>query len=80
MLTLTKVVAGLGTAGGNTYKDIYKAAKGCMTDRSMTVRSAAAKVRLEIDLEIFVSLFSLCLTTDQYCMFLIIFFSACTSS
>ncbi len=44
MLTLTKVVAGIGSAGSNCYKDIYKAAKPCMTDRAMTVRSAAAKV------------------------------------
>ena len=44
MLTLTKVVAGIGSAGSNCYKDIYKAAKPCMTDRAMTVRCAAAKV------------------------------------
>ncbi len=44
MLTLQKVVAGLGSAGSNCYKDIYKAARNCMTDRAMTVRSAAAKV------------------------------------
>ncbi len=44
MLTLQKVVAGLGSAGSNCYKDVYKACKNCMTDRSMTVRSAAAKV------------------------------------
>ena len=46
MLTLTKVVAGIGSAGSNCYKDIYKAAKPCMTDRAMTVRSAVAKVRI----------------------------------
>ena len=44
MLTLQKVVGGLGSAGGTTYKDIYKASRQCMTDRSMMVRSAAAKV------------------------------------
>lgn len=44
MLTLQKVVIGLGSAGGTTYKDIYKACRQCMTDRSMMVRSAAAKV------------------------------------
>lgn len=44
MLTLQKVVAGIGSVGSNCYKDIYKAARGCMTDRSMNVRVAAAKV------------------------------------
>ena len=48
MLTLQKVVAGLGSAGSNCYKDIYKASKGCMTDRAMTVRSAAAKCMMEL--------------------------------
>ena len=45
MMTLQKVVIGLGSAGGNVHKDILKASKTCMTDRSMTVRCAAAKVR-----------------------------------
>ena len=45
MLTLAKVVAGIGAAGSNCYKDIYRAARNCMTDRSLNVRSAAAKVR-----------------------------------
>ena len=44
MLTLEKVIGGLGSAGGAIYKDIYKAAKQCMTDRAMSVRYAAAKV------------------------------------
>jgi len=44
MLTLQKVVAGLGSAGASCYKDIYKAARGCLTDRVMTVRCASAKV------------------------------------
>lgn len=44
MLTLEKVVLGLGSAGASCYKDIYKAASKCMTDRSMTVRFPAAKV------------------------------------
>ena len=43
-MTLQKVVAGLGSAGANCYKDIYKATRTCLTDRAMTVRSAAAKV------------------------------------
>ena len=44
MLTLQKVIVGLGSAGSNCYKDVYKAARGCLTDRSMTVRCAAALV------------------------------------
>jgi len=44
MLTLQKVIVGLGSAGFNCYKDVYKAARGCLTDRSMTVRCAAALV------------------------------------
>ena len=44
MITMQKVIAGLGSAGSNCYKDVYKAARNCMTDRAMTVRSAAAKV------------------------------------
>jgi hypothetical protein len=44
MLTLQKVVAGIGSAGSNCYKDIFKAARGCLTDRAMVVRSSAALV------------------------------------
>lgn len=44
MSTLEKVIKGLGSAGNSTYKDVYKATKQCMTDRSMVVRYAAAKV------------------------------------
>lgn len=44
MSTLEKVIKGLGSAGNSTYKDVYKATKQCMTDRSMVVRFAAAKV------------------------------------
>ncbi|KAJ8308627.1 hypothetical protein KUTeg_013501 [Tegillarca granosa] len=43
MMTLAKGVQGLGSAGSNTFKDIYKASKQSMTDRSMAVRVAAAK-------------------------------------
>ena len=46
MVTLRKVIAGLGSAGSNCYRDVYKAARNCMTDRAMTVRSAAARVFL----------------------------------
>lgn len=44
MQTLEKLVSGLGSAGSNTHKDIYKACRQAMTDRSMAVRQAAAKV------------------------------------
>ncbi|XP_074651872.1 HEAT repeat-containing protein 5B-like [Tubulanus polymorphus] len=48
MLTLQKVLLGLGSAGSACHKDIYKAAKNCMNDRSMTVRCAAAKCLSEL--------------------------------
>ncbi|CAH1791410.1 unnamed protein product [Owenia fusiformis] len=51
MLTLEKVVCGLGSAGSSCYKDIYKAARNCLTDRSMNVRCAAAKVMHQLVIE-----------------------------
>ncbi|XP_061173824.1 HEAT repeat-containing protein 5B-like isoform X2 [Saccostrea echinata] len=48
MSTLEKVIKGLGSAGNSTYKDVYKATKQCMTDRSMVVRFAAAKCMLQL--------------------------------
>ncbi|XP_013379521.1 HEAT repeat-containing protein 5B-like isoform X2 [Lingula anatina] len=48
MVTLQKVVQGLGSAACGVHKDIYKATKSCMTDRSMTVRCAAAKCLEEL--------------------------------
>ncbi|KAL3874425.1 hypothetical protein ACJMK2_037438 [Sinanodonta woodiana] len=42
LLTLGKLVMGLGSAGNNIYKDVYKAAKQAMLDRAMSVRDAAA--------------------------------------
>ena len=44
MMTLEKIVKGLGSAGQNSYKDVYKACKAAMTDRAMAVRTGAAKV------------------------------------
>lgn len=44
MCTLEKVCAGMGSAVSNVHKDIYKAARHCLTDRVMAVRCAAAKV------------------------------------
>lgn len=48
MQTLEKLVSGLGSAGSNTHKDIYKACRQAMTDRSMAVRQAAAKCMDEL--------------------------------
>ncbi|XP_067680006.1 HEAT repeat-containing protein 5B-like isoform X1 [Haliotis asinina] len=48
MMTLEKVVAGLGSAGGSCHKDIYKAARQAMTDRAMSVRGAAAKCMYQL--------------------------------
>ncbi|ESO02529.1 hypothetical protein HELRODRAFT_155831 [Helobdella robusta] len=48
MITLRKVVIGLGSAGSNCYKDIYKAAKNCLTERSLPVRSAAAACLIQM--------------------------------
>lgn len=42
MNTLEKVCCGMGTAISNVHKEIYKAARQCLTDRSMPVRCAAA--------------------------------------
>lgn len=43
--TLGKMATGLESAGSAAHRDIYKVCKSAMTDRSMAVRSAAAKVR-----------------------------------
>ncbi|GFO34553.1 heat repeat-containing protein 5b, partial [Plakobranchus ocellatus] len=48
MQTMEKLVSGLGSAGSNTHKDIYKACRQAMTDRSMAVRQAAAKCMDEL--------------------------------
>jgi hypothetical protein len=44
MLTLEKVCAGMGSAVGNVHKEMYKAARGCLTDRATAVRCRAAEV------------------------------------
>ncbi|XP_021938507.1 HEAT repeat-containing protein 5B isoform X3 [Zootermopsis nevadensis] len=48
MLTLEKVCSGMGNAISNVHKEIYKAARHCLTDRVMAVRCAAAKCLLEM--------------------------------
>ncbi|XP_070179925.1 HEAT repeat-containing protein 5B-like isoform X2 [Littorina saxatilis] len=48
MQTLERVVTGLGSAGANTHKDVYKAARQALTDRAMAVRLAAARCMNEL--------------------------------
>ncbi|XP_077993059.1 HEAT repeat-containing protein 5B-like [Glandiceps talaboti] len=48
MLCLQNIIAGLGTAAQSYHKEIYKATKNCLVDRSMSVRCAAAKCMLEL--------------------------------
>ncbi|XP_019610103.2 HEAT repeat-containing protein 5A isoform X4 [Rhinolophus sinicus] len=51
MLSLQNVLKGLGAAATPCHRDIYKAARSCLTDRSMAVRCAAAKCLLELQNE-----------------------------
>ena len=44
MLCLERVIRGLGSNGAMIHRDVYKAVRGALTDRSMSVRCAAAKV------------------------------------
>ena len=44
MFTLERIVNGLGSAGNNVHREIYKVAKTHICDRAMPVRSAAALV------------------------------------
>uniref|UniRef100_A0A1I8JIY2 HEAT repeat-containing protein 5B n=1 Tax=Macrostomum lignano TaxID=282301 RepID=A0A1I8JIY2_9PLAT len=49
MHTLERVVNGLGAAGSGCYKEIYKAAKTCLTaERHMHVRCAAARCMMAL--------------------------------
>ncbi|KAF6204448.1 hypothetical protein GE061_002789 [Apolygus lucorum] len=48
MNTLEKVCCGMGSAISNVHKEIYKAARHCLTDRVMPVRCATAKCLLEM--------------------------------
>ncbi|XP_023717362.1 HEAT repeat-containing protein 5B isoform X2 [Cryptotermes secundus] len=48
MATLEKVCSGMGSAISNVHKEIYKAARHCLTDRVMAVRCAAAKCLLDM--------------------------------
>ncbi|XP_059229022.1 HEAT repeat-containing protein 5A isoform X1 [Mustela nigripes] len=51
MLSLQNILNGLGAAATPCHRDVYKAAKSCLTDRSMSVRCAAAKCLLELQKE-----------------------------
>nr|XP_047914738.1 HEAT repeat-containing protein 5A isoform X7 [Anser cygnoides] len=51
MLSLQNILKGLGAAAVPCHRDIYKAARSCLTDRSMAVRCAAAKCLLELQNE-----------------------------
>ncbi|XP_041070429.1 HEAT repeat-containing protein 5A isoform X2 [Carcharodon carcharias] len=51
MLSLQKVLSGQGVTAASCHRDIYKAARSCLTDRSMAVRCAAAKCLLELQNE-----------------------------
>ncbi|XP_047716993.1 HEAT repeat-containing protein 5A isoform X6 [Prionailurus viverrinus] len=51
MLSLQNILNGLGAAAIPCHRDVYKAAKSCLTDRSMAVRCAAAKCLLELQKE-----------------------------
>lgn len=43
-MSLQKVLSGLGGAAASCHRDIYKNARSLLTDRSMAVRCAVAKV------------------------------------
>ncbi|XP_048863459.1 HEAT repeat-containing protein 5B isoform X5 [Brienomyrus brachyistius] len=51
LLSLQKVLSGLGGAAASCHRDIYKNARSLLTDRSMAVRCAAAKCLLELQNE-----------------------------
>lgn len=44
MWCIERILKGLGVSAVSCHRDIYKAARTCLTDRSMAVRCAAAKV------------------------------------
>uniref|UniRef100_A0A8C7DR44 HEAT repeat-containing protein 5A n=1 Tax=Oncorhynchus kisutch TaxID=8019 RepID=A0A8C7DR44_ONCKI len=51
MLSVEKILRGLGVSAMPCHRDIYKATRACLTDRSMAVRCAAAKCLLELQRE-----------------------------
>uniref|UniRef100_A0A3B4UBB4 HEAT repeat-containing protein 5A n=1 Tax=Seriola dumerili TaxID=41447 RepID=A0A3B4UBB4_SERDU len=51
MLSVEKILRGLGVSAVPCHRDVYKAARTCLTDRSMAVRCAATKCLLELQRE-----------------------------
>uniref|UniRef100_A0A4W4DTP3 HEAT repeat-containing protein 5A n=1 Tax=Electrophorus electricus TaxID=8005 RepID=A0A4W4DTP3_ELEEL len=51
MLCIEKILKGLGVSALPCHRDIYKATRACLTDRSTAVRCAAAKCLLELQRE-----------------------------
>ncbi|XP_035264148.1 HEAT repeat-containing protein 5A isoform X10 [Anguilla anguilla] len=51
MQSLQRILRGLGMSAVSCHRDIYKAARVCLTDRSMAVRCAAAECLLELQRE-----------------------------
>ncbi|KAM4625645.1 HEAT repeat-containing protein 5A [Polymixia lowei] len=51
MLSVEMILRGLGVSAMPSHRDVYKAARVCLTDRSMAVRCAAAKCLLELQRE-----------------------------
>uniref|UniRef100_A0A3Q3VL01 LAA1-like C-terminal TPR repeats domain-containing protein n=1 Tax=Mola mola TaxID=94237 RepID=A0A3Q3VL01_MOLML len=51
LLSLQKVLSGLGGAAASCHRDIYKNSRSLLTDRSMAVRCAVAKCLLELQNE-----------------------------
>lgn len=47
-MSLQKVLNGLGGAAASCHRDIYKNARSLLTDRSMAVRCAVAKVSTQL--------------------------------
>ena len=47
-MSLQKVLNGLGGAAASCHRDIYKNARSLLTDRSMAVRCAVAKVSSQL--------------------------------
>ena len=54
MLCLERVLHGLASNGASLHRDIYKAVRGALTDRSMSVRCAAAKVHRNSNIYFFI--------------------------
>ena len=47
MIALRGILAGLSSSATICHRDVYKAAKSAMTDRSMFVRAAASQVKIQ---------------------------------